>query len=303
MIEILFGESEAASMKAAKCEQIYVSSNDGPTACFGAGKRKVPEKKDYSWIEGNSTEVVCLGFLLDIGDIQKEITGSYRKNLLLSLYNQNQWDGEDNYESELQEMFEHYTSDLSRLQEYLEDCEAVRIWYSDAPYSRCGFYQICQLLLKYQVEVHVVKLSEHVVREDCIVSYANWGEVAAEEFAGFLSYEKILTEDEFRMYAQNWSDLVSENAPLRAVISGQLISVPEDFYDFLIWKHLSDKPRKEARVIGDILGTSMLGVGDWWYAKRIEYYIDRGDILIVEDSANTYARVIKRSSERMERFK
>ena len=96
---------------------------------------------------------------------------------------------------------------------------------------------------------------------------------------------------------------MSENAPLRAVISGQLISVPEDFYDFLIWKHLSDKPRKEARVIGDILGTSMLGVGDWWYAKRIEYYINRGDILIVEDSANTYARVIKRSSERMERFK
>lgn len=303
MIEILFGESEAASMKAAKCEQIYVSSNDGPTACFGAGKRKVPEKKDYSWIEGSSTEVVCLGFLLDIGDIQKEITGSYRKNLILSLYNQNQWDGEDNYESELQEMFEHYTSDLSRLQEYLEDCEAVRIWYSDAPYSRCGFYQICQLLLKYQVEVHVVKLPEHVVREDCIVSYANWGEVAAEEFAGFLSYEKILTEDELRMYAQNWTELVSENAPLRAVISGQLISVPEDFYDFLIWKHLSDKPRKEARVIGDILGTSMLGVGDWWYAKQIEYYIDRGDILIVEDSANTYARVIKRSSERMERFK
>jgi hypothetical protein len=159
------------------------------------------------------------------------------------------------------------------------------------------------VLPEYLLLRHVVKLSEHVVREDCIVSYANWGEVAAEEFAGFLSYEKILTEDEFRMYAQNWTDLVSENAPLRAVISGQLISVPEDFYDFLIWKHLSDKPRKEARVIGDILGTSMLGVGDWWYAKRIEYYIDRGDILIVEDSANTYARVIKRSSERMERFK
>ena len=47
----------------------------------------------------------------------------------------------------------------------------------------------------------------------------------------------------------------------------------------------------------------MLGVGDWWYAKRIEYYIDRGDILIVEDSENTYARVIQRSSERMEKTK
>ena len=295
MIEILFGESEAASMKAAKCEQIYVSSNDGPTACFGAGKRKAPEKKECSWIEGSSAEVICLGFLLDIGDIQKEITGSYRKNLILSLYNQSQWDGEDNYESELQEMFEHYTSDLLRLQEYLEDGEAVRIWYSDAPYSRCGFYQICQLLLKYQAEVHVVKLPEHVVREDCIVSYANWGEVAAEEFAGFLSYEKILTEDELRMYAQNWTDLVSENASLRVVINGKLISVSEDFYDFLIWKHLSDKPRKEARIIGDILGTSMLGVSDWWYAKRIQHYIECGDILVVEDSENTYARVIQRA--------
>ena len=296
MIEILFGESEAASMKAAKCEQVYVSSNDGPTACFGAGKRKTPEKKDYSWIDGSSAEVICLGFLLDIGDIQKEITGSYRKNLIMSLYNQNQWDNEDNYESELQEMFEHYTSDLLRLQEYLEDGEAVRIWYSDAPYSRCGFYQICQLLLKYQSEVHVVKLPEHVVREDYIVSYVNWGEVAAEEFAGFLSYEKILAEDEIRMYAQNWTDLMSKNAPLRAIVSGQLISVPEDFYDFLIWKHLADKPRKEARVIGDILGISMLGVGDWWYARRIQHYIDCGDILVVEDSENRYARVIQRSS-------
>ena len=44
MIEILFGE-KAASMKAAKCEQIYVSSNDGPTACFGAGKEKYRRKR------------------------------------------------------------------------------------------------------------------------------------------------------------------------------------------------------------------------------------------------------------------
>ena len=73
MIEILFGESEAASMKAAKCEQIYVSSNDGPTACFGAGKRKVPEKKDYSWIEGSSTEVVCLGFYLILEIFKKRL--------------------------------------------------------------------------------------------------------------------------------------------------------------------------------------------------------------------------------------
>ena len=45
MIEILFGESEAASMKAAKCEQIYVSSNDGPTACIWSRKNEKYRRK------------------------------------------------------------------------------------------------------------------------------------------------------------------------------------------------------------------------------------------------------------------
>lgn len=37
------------------------------------------------------------------------------------------------------------------------------------------------------------------------------------------------------MYALEWTDLVNENSPLRAVINGKLIGVPEDFYDFRIW--------------------------------------------------------------------
>ena len=45
-------------------------------------------------------------------------------------------------------------------------------------------------------------------------------------------------------------------------------------------------------MIGNILGHAQLGVGDWWYAGRIEHYIQQGKILVVEDSENKYARVI-----------
>lgn len=83
-----------------------------------------------------------------------------------------------------------------------------------------------------------------------------------------------------------------DNSPLRAVVNGKLIGVPEDFYDFLIWKRITRKPIKEARLIGDILGYNQLGVGDWWYAKRIDYLIQSGKIKIIEDSENKYARVI-----------
>ena len=44
MIEVLFGESEAGAMRVAK-------------------------KENRGWIEGTAEEVICLGFLLDIGDI------------------------------------------------------------------------------------------------------------------------------------------------------------------------------------------------------------------------------------------
>ena len=76
------------------------------------------------------------------------------------------------------------------------------------------------------------------------------------------------------------------------MINGKVLSVPEDFYDSLIWKWLKDVPVKEAGLIGNIIGHSQLGVGDWWYARRIEYYIKQGKIRVVEDCENQYARMI-----------
>ena len=285
MIEILFGESEAASMKAAK-NKVVIGTVNGPVAVWTAGKKKPPKKPFAGWIEGTSEEVICLGFMLDVGDIKEPADSSYRKELIRSLYDQNQW---------YQEWYQD--EELRRLRRFLEDGESVRIWYSDAPYSRCGFYHLCQILRKYENEIRVVKLPEYIIRENCITVYKNWGEVSAEEFAGFLSEEKKLSRNEIRMFANEWSELASDNSPLRGVINGKVEGVPEDFYDFLIWKRITRKPVKQARLIGDILGYYRLGIGDWWYAKRIEHYIQQGKILVVEDSENKYARMICDSRE------
>ena len=180
MIEVLFAESEAASMKVAKSTVIY-SKTDGPTSVFIAGKKKPPEKKHSGWIEGTRDGVVCLCYMLDIGDIQKDFESQYRKELIFSLLNQEISGEEKNYiDSNMQ---------MQQLKEHLEAGEAIRIWYSDAPYSRCGLYHLCSILKQYENEIHLVKLPEHVVRGKTITLYKNWSEVAAEEFAGFLSGE------------------------------------------------------------------------------------------------------------------
>ena len=55
MVDVLFAESEAASMKF-------------------AGNKKV----------------VCLGFMLDVGDIKEQLDSQYRKNLIYSVYRQDE---------------------------------------------------------------------------------------------------------------------------------------------------------------------------------------------------------------------
>ena len=291
MIEVLFGESEAASMKAAK-STIIAGHVDGPTSVWMVEKKTPPERTFTGWVEGTAEEVVCLGFMLDIGNIKESVDSQYRKNLLYSMYAQNQYSNNPEIDEELKLTGKVYENELLHLREYLEDGETIRIWYSDAPYSRCGFYSLCRMLQNYNNEVHVVKLPEYVVKKTSIISYRSWGDVSAEEFVGFLSYEKVLTKEEVRMYALLWTELIEDNSPLRVVINGRVTGVKEDFYDFLIWKRLTYKPIKEARLIGDILGYYRIGMGDWWFARRIEYFIQQDKIKVLEDSENKYARMI-----------
>lgn len=291
MIEVLFGESEAASMKAAK-NKVIIGKVSGPTSVWMAGKKTPPATPFSGWVEGTPEEVICLGFLMDVGDIRQPMDGSYRKKLIYSLYAQNQWEQDPETEKELRDAAGFYAKEWQRLMEYLDQGESIRIWYSDAPYSLCGLYSLCRSMIKRENRISVVRLPEHIQRGNEIIRYQSWNDVPAEEFAGFLPFEKPLSREEIRMYAAMWSELEEENSPLRAVVNGKILSVPENFYDFLIWERLGQAPVKEARLIGDILGHFQLGVSDWWYAKRIDFYIRQGRICVVEDSEYKYARIL-----------
>lgn len=291
MVEVLFGESEAASMKVAKSTMIAIKS-DGPTAVWAAGKKMPPEKEKGQWIEGTADEVICLGWMLDIGNIQEAADSEYRKNLIYSMYAQGQWVSNEEEEEQLREAWNGYCNEWKRLQQKLTDGEPIRVWYSDAPYSMCGYYHLCSILKKLENEVRVVKLPRYRVCSASVVSYQNWGEIAAEEFAGFLPLERILSGEEKRMNAILWSELRVDNSPLRAVLNGKVVGVAEYFYDFLIWKNITKEPIKEGRLIGNILGKTQISIGDWWYAKRIDLFIEQEKIKIIEDSDNKYARII-----------
>lgn len=266
MIEVLFDESAAATMKMVKKEGI---------------------------INGDREKVICLALMLDIGDIRKSIDSQYRRNLIYEMYTQDNYDNSPETLKELKKIGSIYANEQKRFMEYVSKGEQIRIWYSNAPYSICGFYYVCNLLKDASNEIFAVKLPDYTKEnEKTVIEYKRWGEVPLEKFDIFLKYEKKISKIEKKVFSNYWLELKNDNSPLRAVVNGQLIGVPEDFYDYLIYKSLSKRAMKEIRLIGDILGQYRLGISDWWYASRIDKMIKDNKIKIVEDSDRKYTRII-----------
>lgn len=70
---------------------------------FSKRKKRPPQKTFTGWIEGTPVEVICLGFLMDIGDIKEPMESSYRKELIYSMCAQNQWEQDEEIEKNVYE--------------------------------------------------------------------------------------------------------------------------------------------------------------------------------------------------------
>lgn len=265
MVEILFGENGATSMKMAIEKGV---------------------------ISGTLENVICLDLILDIGNIREKVDSTYRQNLIFDMYTQNGYDNSEDTLKELQEVKNQYIDEHNRLMDYVLKGEPIRIWYSNTPYDMCGFYYICDLLKDVSNEISAVKLPGYIQIHDVIVLYQSWGEIIPEKFSAFIKYGKRISQMERKLFGDDWLKLIEDNSPLRATINGQLIGVPVDFYDHLIYKYLKVKPMKEIQLIGSILENYPIGVGEWWYASRIEHMIENNKIKILEDSDMKYLRIL-----------
>ncbi|WP_055669680.1 DUF3658 domain-containing protein [Desnuesiella massiliensis] len=295
MIEVLFGESEGGAMKVAKNYRKPDFEN-GATTWFGKkpSKDELEKMFDGKAVGGNSSEVICIPFMLDIGDINVSIESEYRKKLIFDMYTINGMDDNSILE-DLEDSWKRYLNEIERLKNYATQGETIRLWYSDSPYSVCGFYYVCSILREYNCKIFVIKLPQYMKLSDTIMqSYTSWSEIDAGKFYKFLSLEKELSSREIQSFTSNWAELKEEKSTLRAVVNGKLIGVPEDFYDHLIRKEIPDGEFVMARLIGNILGKHPLGVGDWWYAKRIKKMIEEGKLMVVQKRRKYMGKYLKR---------
>lgn len=243
------------------------------------------------------SDIICLGTMADIGDITEPMFGEYRYKLICRMLYREQWGPDLEMKAELKQLGKYYAKQYLRLKRGLKNGEPVRVWCDNSPNSMCGMLWLSGLLAKYNAQVYAVELSwfnkfVNAKFDDVYVLRHGWGECEPREFAEALSVTRRIPQVELVANSTEWQRLVKENSKLRAVISGRVVSVPVSFYDFLILRYLGKRPVKEAMLIGRILGENPLGVGDWWYARRIEHFIRRKTIVVLEDSEREYQRII-----------
>ena len=303
MIEIVFSDSAYGCLKMAQsfgkgeyrggCMGVILSKKDGsqPTqAELEEAQREMEERDRLEWenatpMGGSSQDVFGFQLLLSIGDISPEDFASTRQatiNTLWSIYPSDP--SGDSYE-----IASPLLKTLESIREHAARGEDIRIWYSNQPDEYCGLYWLMAQLRPLEGQlgsIFLVKLPEYEYRENnTVVSHASWGEISPGEWHRYTALAEATTPVFRQHCAAKWLDLQTENAPLRAVLNGKLVSVPEDIYDAFILREIAAEQDEfsEANVIGRVLGKYQLGIGDAWVAHRIEKMIASGKLVAVSN--------------------
>ena len=105
-------------------------------------------------------DVFMQGAALDIGTINCSPIDPSRKDILMAYSHSDLWeaDGIEKHWAALQAMYSTFVKRARK-------GEAVRVWYSNAPFSLCGYYNTLYELNQYDCLVTAVKLPEWYLTE------------------------------------------------------------------------------------------------------------------------------------------
>lgn len=316
MMEIVFSESAGGALKMAQrygegpyigeASAICIKHKDGRPATpeeREEAQRAMKEWERLEWeravpLGGRSCDVYGLGLYLSVGDIAESTPGPRRLSALAALYDLPPEDA-------AQQAARHFNWTLEALEDARARAvagEAIRIWYSSQPEELCGLFWFMDQLEQWQAPdapLALIKLPdwEPVPAGQQLPRSASWAGIAPGQWHRYLPLLKPAPPQFRQGCAARWRALQRENAPLRAVVSGRLVSVPADFYDGFIRNEIAREQGdfEEAAVLGRVLSLQ-LGIGDALIAGRIQQMVQSGALAVVRQAAGdqpSYRRILR----------
>lgn len=315
MIDVVFGSSACGSLKQAQ----HFGQGKYPKTVIGvalvgdateeereAALQQVEDRLRRAWeraqpMGGNPGDVYGFGLGLSVGDISEDVPGLIRQKILCELVHFPL--DLPGISEQIDHTMEEARENLSKILQRSSEGETVRLWYSGQPDELCGFLWLTAQLDRLGDRcgpIRTVRLPSYGQRDDgTVVMWNGWGEVSPGEWSTFLPLEQPMPPVLRRAAAARWRALQEENAPLRALVNGQPVSVPAGFYDSFIRQALAEVSEEfhEAKLIGNIMVRFQLGIGDGWIANRIETMVASGELEVVTpapEDGPTYSRVLRK---------
>lgn len=320
MIEVVFGESACGGLRMAqhygegKCRPgavLFIQPMNGrkPTRKERrAAQKEAEEKERLAWeravpLGGSPGDVYGISLALSMGEIEENVPGLQRLSVLEQRCRT--WP-DDFWKEEARKLLQQAKETLNAVRARGEAGEPLRIWYSDQPEEACGLYWMMAQMDGWEAcgPVTLVKLPEWTELDShTIVRHNSWGEVAPFDWHRYLPLQKPAPAAFRRSCAAHWKTLQRENAPLRAMLNGRLVSAPATLYDHVIIREIGAQAHefREFVVIGDVIGKYQLGIGVGWVAYRIEEMIRAGNLEVVTNAAEdrpSYDRILRKCGER-----
>lgn len=234
--------------------------------------------------------ILSFEFHWDIGYLNEPEDSEYRMKIPASLYYSHHVRLHPEDEAELLEDGKQNLKTLEALKKLAKAGKAFRIWYSSNAMEMCGFYYLCNVLKDYDAEVYVVELPQVFTIGDKPKHISSWGMAHTYEFGYLVENQRLLQKNEIEYIASLWQELVDENAPLRAVVSNVLVSVPADFYDVIIMSRFAGTTIRENEWVCEIMGM-YLGIDSGFIEQRIWEIGKSGIISLVQDGERMNERI------------
>lgn len=300
MLEIVFSDSAAGSMKMGMnhgseiggCLGIIATDEDGRLLSpeeIAPLQREAEEKMRRNWaealpLEGDPRDILPFSLALDVGPIDEEGIGPLREETLTRLYAL--------YPQGQQAAREMLTAARRHLENVLSRAagEPLRVWVSPSPAEACGLCWLLDALRPLgweNLELQIVRLTDTAAVPDLAGARSGSGSVQPHQWGRLAQQARPLPAQKAQALADHWRRLRKENAPLRAVLNGMLVSAPETLYDPYLQQVLDEQEDtfSEATLIGLTLGRFPLGVGDAWLDLRVEQWIADGKLTVVTPAA------------------
>ena len=124
---------------------------------------------------------------------------------------------------------------IEAIKRLILDGESLRIWFEYTPDSLCAFKFLISELTDLQGEISYINLSElntPIRKHDTRFTFE------PSDLYEYLKTEHPLTPDEVDLISCEWKEICAQPYLVRAVINGQIVGVPEAFFDTLIESYI-----------------------------------------------------------------